>query len=64
MYNNKFDKPYRNINIIDNTKVADLFNLINNMNIYDIKQYVMIDYISLAVVDKDGNNSINNSSTY
>ena len=58
MYNNKFDKPYRNINIIDNTKVADLFNLINNMNIYDIKQYVMIDYISLAVVDKDGNNLI------
>ena len=58
MYNNKFDKPYRNINIIDNTKVADLFNLINNMNIYDIKQYVMIDYISLAVIDKDGNNLI------
>ena len=58
MYNNKFDKPYRNINIIDSTKVADLFNLINNMNIYDIKQYIMIDYISLAVVDKDGNNLI------
>ena len=31
MYNNKFDKPYRNIINIDTNKVADLFNLVNNL---------------------------------
>ena len=58
MYSNKFDKPYRNINIVDISKTADLFSLVNNMNIQDIKQYVMIEMIPLSVVDKDGNNLI------
>jgi len=58
MYNNKFDKPYRNINMIDTSKIIDLFSMINNMNIQDIKQYIATEMISLAVVDKDGNNLI------
>jgi len=57
MYNNKFDKPYRNINMIDTSKIIDLFSMINNMNIQDIKQYIATEMISLAVVDKDGNNT-------
>lgn len=58
MYNNKFDKPYRNIINIDTNKVADLFNLVNNMNIQDIKQYIMIENIPLSVVDTNSNNLI------
>jgi len=58
MYPNKFDKPYRNTNKIDEKKVTDLFIMINNMNTHEIKQFSLIEQIPLTIVDNEGNNLI------
>ena len=58
MYPNKFDKPHRNIVNFDNMKITDLFTRVNNMNIHEIKQFMLMENIPLSVVDNNNNTLI------
>ncbi len=56
---NKWDKAYRNVNIIDNKINNEIINLSNEMNSQDVMQAGLIHKIPLTIViDNDGNNLI------
>lgn len=54
----KYDKPYRTLINIDQTKIAELFNLVYQMNTQEIIQYSLINKIPLGVTSFSGNNLI------
>ena len=53
-----YEKEYRPIIKVDAKQIVDLFNLVSNMNINDIKQYMLIEQIPYNVVDNNGNTLI------
>jgi len=55
---NRFDKPYRHINNLDNNKISELFTLINTMDSQELKQFSLIYKIPLSVKDIKGNSLI------
>lgn len=57
---NKFDKPYRVLTKINDTKNKELLTLAEEMDIQNILQYSLINKIPLPLItDSDGNNLIN-----
>jgi hypothetical protein len=54
----KYDKPYRTLINIDQTKIGELFNLVYQMNTQEIIQYSLINKIPLGVTSFSGNNLI------
>ena len=53
-----YEKDYRPIIKVDMKQITDLFNLVSNMNINDVKQYMLIEQIPYNVVDNNGNTLI------
>jgi ankyrin repeat protein len=53
-----YEKEYRPIIKVDIKQITDLFNLVANMNINDVKQYMLIEQIPYNVVDNNGNTLI------
>ena len=58
---NRFDKPHIQTTKIDSNKVANLFSIASNMDIFEIKNFSLMNKISLSVVDHMGNNLIHNT---
>ena len=54
----KYDKPYRNLINIDNTKNIEIINLSNEMNSQEIVQYMLINKISLSIASDSNNNNL------
>jgi ankyrin repeat protein len=53
-----FDKPYRPTIKMDGKQIIDLFNIVSNMNINDVKQFVLVEQIPLNITDNNGNTLI------
>jgi len=53
-----YDKEYRPTIRIDSKQITDLFNLVGNMNINEIKQYMIIEQIPYSIVDVNNNTLI------
>ncbi len=53
-----FEKSYKPLIKLDDKLVTDLFNIVGNMNLNEIKQFVMIENITFNVYDRFGNNLI------
>ena len=58
---NRFDKPHIQTTKIDSNKIANLFSIASNMDIFEIKNFSLMNKISLSVVDNMGNNLIHNT---
>ena len=55
---NKWDKPRRIIDKLDESKISELFSLSSQMNTFTLKQFSTINKIPLTVSKNDGNNLI------
>ena len=55
---NKWDKPRRIIDKLDESKISELFSLSTQMNTFTLKQFSNINKIPLTVSKKDGNNLV------
>ena len=55
---NRFDKPHILPTKIDSNKVANLFSIASNMDIFEIKNISLRDKIPLSIQDNNGNNLI------
>ncbi len=53
-----YDKEYRPTIKVDNKQITDLFNLVGNMNINEIKQFMIIEQIPYNIVDNNNNTLI------
>ncbi len=53
-----YDKEYRPTIKVDNKQITDLFNLVGNMNINEVKQFMIIEQIPYSVVDNNNNTLI------
>lgn len=54
----KYDKIHRYNVTLDSKMIADLFNIIGNMNINEVKQYMIVEQIPYNIVDASGNTLI------
>ena len=55
---NKFDKPHRIQQTIDSKKSIELFSLISKLDTHEIKQFSLINQISLDVTNEMGDSLI------
>ena len=55
---NKFDKPYRLVQIYDQKKVIELFNIVNNLDTNELLQYSLNNQISFDVIYDDNGDSL------
>jgi len=55
---NRFDKPYNNPIKINDNKIGNLFNIANNMDCFELKNFALMNKIPLSIQDKEGNNII------
>ena len=56
----KFNKNFNQINVekLDESKISEIFNIAEEMNSYDLKQFSIINKIPLTVTQNNGNNLI------
>ncbi len=53
-----YDKEHRPTIKIDNKQITDLFNLVGNMNINEVKQFMIMEQIPYSIVDNNNNTLI------
>ena len=53
-----FDKEHRPTIRVDNKQITDLFNLVGNMNINEVKQFMIMEQLPFSVVDNNNNTLI------
>jgi hypothetical protein len=53
-----YDKEYRPTIKVDNKQITDLFNLVGNMNINEVKQFMIMEQIPYSIVDNNNNTLI------
>ncbi len=54
----KWDKPHRPDYKLNQTKIAELFSQVENMDTFELKNFSAINKIPLSIIDEDGNNLI------
>ena len=53
-----FDKEHRPTIRVDNKQITDLFNLVGNMNINEVKQFMIMEQVPYSIVDNNNNTLI------